>query len=308
MYFHRRPLSSDPFQKLGIKRSVYHSFFKKGTGLGFDMYVANGKENYEPPLTFKDAYLYTGNFFELQKGIIEADAVFDRSGGISFPPVEIGQKTLNSSEFKHLCHDKNLMGIRLGRFMPRSFVIKNQEELLSQLKSLEGAPLAVLKPAKGMQGKGILIDKPENLAHVVLEEKSEYVLQEFVDTSQGIPGITEGYHDLRIVVVNGKITLAHVRTPKEGSLLANVALGGSIEEVPLEKIPSFILSCVQEIQAVIDEEFDFPLYSIDFGIQAGSQPFVFELNDQIGFPSEKMNSSELFIENTLEALAKRASR
>ena len=200
------------------------------------------------------------------------------------------------------------MGIRLGRFMPRSFVIKNQEELLSQLKSLEGAPLAVLKPAKGMQGKGILIDKPENLAHVVLEENSEYVLQEFVDTSQGIPGITEGYHDLRIVVVNGKITLAHVRTPKEGSLLANVALGGSIEEVPLEKIPSFILSCVQEIQAVIDEEFDFPLYSIDFGIQAGSQPFVFELNDQIGFPSEKMNSSELFIENTIEALAKRASR
>jgi len=157
-----------------------------------------------------------------------------------------------------------------------------------------------------MQGKGIVIDSPEKLSTITLEEGVEYCLQEFIDTSKGIPGIVRGYHDLRIIIVDGEIVLCHVRTPKEGSLLANVAQGGSIREVPLEIIPSNILRRVADTQAHIDQRFDFPLYSIDFGIQ-NAIPFVFELNDQIGFPSEEMRH-ELFITNLIHSLRKRAQR
>jgi glutathione synthase/RimK-type ligase-like ATP-grasp enzyme len=305
MYFHKRPMSADPFTTFGKKRAVYHDFFRRGTALGFDMFIASGKEHYRHPLTFENAYRYDmGHFVEY--GPIEADAVYDRSGGMTFPPETIGMKTLNSIAFKRLCNDKNAMERVLGKFMPKNFPVMDQESLSAGIRSLGACPLAVLKPAKGMQGKGIVIDSPTNLSTITLEEGVGYCLQEFIDTSKGIPGIVSGYHDLRIIIVDGEIVLCHVRTPKEGSLLANVAQGGSIREVPLEIIPAVILRRVADIQARIDKQFDFPIYSIDFGIQ-NAVPFVFELNDQIGFPSEEMHH-EPFLTNLIQSLWKRAQR
>lgn len=307
MYFHKRKLGKDPFSTLGIKRSVYHDFFKRGMERGFDMYVASGKENYMKSLIFKNAYRYNGEFFEPTDGSLKMDAVFDRSGGMSFPPKDIGYKVLNNIYFKRLCNNKNETHKIIGEFMPKSARITNADELLEQLKLFSESSLAVLKPAKGMCGKGIIIDHPEKIARIHIEDRQEYVLQEFVDTSEGIPEIIGGYHDLRIVIADGKIVLSHVRIPREGSLLANVAQGGSIQEVPVKDIPKFIIDMIKKIQTRIDEKFDYPLYSIDLGIQDEIRLFVFELNDQIGFPSEQMEAKEEFLDNVLNSLERRAS-
>ena len=101
--------------------------------------------------------------------------------------------------------------------------------------------------------------------------------------------------------------MAHVRTPKDGGYLANVAQGGSIKEVELEKIPKPIMEVVLDIQKKIDDKFDNPIYSIDFGVMDG-KPYVFELNDQIGFPREDMASAKNFVSSLVEALAIRTQR
>lgn len=306
MYFRKRPLSRDPFETFGTKRSVYYQFFKQGVDFGFDMFVASGEENYEHPLRFKNTFIYESDHFVSHPEKINADAIFDRSGGVSFPPEEIGNKVLNCIEFKRLCNDKNAMKEFLGNSMPKSNCIRTQEDLLFHLDDYKEIPRVVLKPARGMQGKDIIIDSPQNIARTELKVTTEYTLQEFVDTSSGIPGITSTYHDLRVVIVNGEIVLSHVRTPKHGSLLANVAQGGSIREVLTKDLPDFIRDATRKIQSLIDEKYDFPLYSIDFGIQNKTTPFVFELNDQIGFPSEIMIGSDLFIQKILESLKKRS--
>lgn len=307
MYFHKRKLEKDPFSTFGIKRSVYHAFFKRGMERGFEMYIGNGKENYIDPMIFKESYRYNGEFFEPTHETLKMDAVFDRSGGMSFPTENIGKKVLNNISFKKLCNNKNETQKFIGEFMPASARISNQKELVAQLKSFSDSQMVVLKPASGMQGKGIIIDYPEKIATVDIEEGREYILQEFVDTASGIPGIIDGHHDLRVVIVNGEIVLSHVRAPKAGSLLANVAQGGSIKEVHVGDIPQFILDMVGEIKARIDEKFDYPLYSIDLGVQNGKEPFVFELNDQIGFPSEKMEAKARFIDSALDSLERLAS-
>lgn len=306
MYFRKRPLSRDPFETFGTKRSVYYQFFKQGVDLGFDMFIASGEENYEHPLRFKNTFTYESDHFVSHPEKIDADAIFDRSGGISFPPEKIGNKVLNCIEFKRLCNDKNAMKEFLGDSMPKSNCIRTREDLLSCLEGYKEVPRVALKPARGMQGKDIIIDSPKNIARIKLRAATEYTLQEFIDTSSGIPGITSTYHDLRVVIANGEIVLSHVRTPKNGSLLANVAQGGSIQEVLVKDIPSFIRDATQKIQTLIDKKYDFPLYSIDFGIQNKTTPFVFELNDQIGFPSEIMIGSDLFIQKILESLKKRS--
>jgi glutathione synthase/RimK-type ligase-like ATP-grasp enzyme len=158
-----------------------------------------------------------------------------------------------------------------------------------------------------MCGQGIIIDYPENIAQADIQDDQEYILQEFVDTSGGIPGVIAGHHDLRVVIASGEIVLSHVRTPKEGSLLANVAQGGSIKEVAVKDIPESIITVVKKIQALIDKRFDYPLYSIDLGIQHKETAFVFELNDQIGFPSEDMSAKKEFLDKILDSLEHRAS-
>lgn len=307
MYFHKRKLGKYPFSDFGLKRNVYHDFFKRGMARGFDMFIASGKENYTGPVIFKNAYRYNGDFFEPAAESLKVDAVFDRSGGMSFPTESISHKVLNNIYFKRLCNNKNETKKIIGKFMPKSVRIENKNELLEQLKSFPKTSLFVLKPAKGMCGKGIVIDYPEKIEQEILKDNHEYILQEFINTSAGIPGIIKGHHDLRIVIVNGKIILSHVRAPKNGSLLANVAQGGSIKEVPIKDIPKFIIDTVKKIQLLIDEKFDYPLYSIDLGIQDEKELFVFELNDQIGFPSEHMTAAGEFLEHTLDSLERRAS-
>jgi len=305
MYFLKRPLDKDPFSTFGKKREVYHSFFREGSRLGFHMFVASGKENYEAPMMFKNVFEYADGIF-LPAGTIHADAIFDRSGGLSFPREGFDSNILNTIAFKRLCNDKNATYGILSDCMPKNFTIHNENDLSFALGSFGNGDIVVFKPSNGMQGKGIIIGPVSEIRSVTLEPEKEYSLQEFIDTSFGIPGIVAGEHDLRVIIANGTIVLSHVRTPKHGSLLANVAQGGSIREIPVRDIPRSVLDTVRLVQERIDSVFGFPLYSIDFGLRDGNHPFIFELNDQIGFPSEQMTYAP-FIETVLESLRKRCT-
>jgi glutathione synthase/RimK-type ligase-like ATP-grasp enzyme len=306
MYFRKKKRGKDPFATFGVKRSVYYYFFKLGSQLGFDMLIASGKDGHLENLQFKNLLRYRDGSFSKKSGEIQATAVLDRSGGLSFPPKAIGKRILNCLEFKKLCCDKNLTYAAIGKFMPQNFEISNKKELRKYLKKFNPTSLAVLKPARGMCGKDILIQKPDELSAAKLIPGKKYVLQEFIDTSDGISGITKGRHDLRIIIVEGRPVLAHVRTPKKGNLLANVAQGGKIKEIPLKKIPAQVLKTAKNIQKIIDKKYFYPLYSIDFGLDKKGKPFVFELNDQIGFPREDMPGAKNFIEALVLSLRKRA--
>ena len=299
-YRKRKPDEARFFDRLGKKSGVYKYYFKRGTDLGFNMYFVSGIERYLGNMKFKNPLFFDGKRFVYKHKLATADAVFDRSGGVKFPPANISGKTLNSIAFKKICWNKLRTYELLGEFMPKSYAVRSQEDLLKNLKQFPHNFLAVLKPARGLGGKGIIIEKRDELKKRKLSKKL-FILQEFVDTSSGINKIVNGKHDLRIAIADGKIVLAHVRTPKPGSLLANVAQGGSIKEVPLGMIPKNVLRIVRAAQNKIDEKFNYPLYSIDFGL-AKNKVFIFEINDQIGFPTKEMKNAKGFVNQTLKSL------
>lgn len=307
MYFRKRKCDKDPFATFGVKRKIYYYFFEFGKRQGFDMFIASGKDGHLGNLKFKNILHYKNGSFAKHAGVVSAATVFDRSGGLFFPPMGTGKHVINCIEFKKLCGDKNLIYAAIGKFMPKNFEIAGRKDLLKYLKKFDSDSLVVLKPARGMCGKDILIKKPVELSRTKLLPGKKYVLQEFVDTSAGIKDIAKSRHDLRVVIVEGKPVLATIRTPKKGSLLANVAQGGKIKEIPLKKIPSRVLKTVKKIQKIIDKKYFFPLYSIDFGVDVDGTPLVFELNDQIGFPRESMRGAKNFIKAMVLSLKKRAS-
>ena len=94
--------------------------------------------------------------------------------------------------------------------------------------------MVVLKPLSESGGKNVRIAKKRS-AFPKIKIGQDYIVQEFIDSSKGIPGLTEGAHDLRVVLVNEKIIYSHIRKPKTNCLLANVALGGTISPVPSKK-------------------------------------------------------------------------
>ncbi len=305
VYFGKEKNSTDPFGGFGAKRKVYYELFDCGSKIGLEMYVSSGRPAYKGGLFFGNLLKFEkGKFIECQ-GVIEADAVYDRSGGLAFPSDEISDKVLNSASFKKLCADKNATHETLGNLMPKSIKIQSTAVLEKELAKFPSDKMAVLKPASDFGGKGIFIDYPEKLKKVTIER--DYVLQEFVDTSKGIKGLVDGLHDLRVVIVEGNIVFAHVRTPKEGSLLANVAQGGGIFEIGLEMIPEYVMNSVRKVQDIIDDKYNKPLYSVDFGI-SNDRAYVFELNDQIGFPNENMHSRKKFICNIAKSLKRLAAK
>lgn len=305
MYFKKDLAPENPFAEFERKKTVYQSFFAEGTKQGHQMYLASRAASYQGGLVFANACLYRGSSFIANPCTVKTDAVYDRSADPAFPPENLSKKVLNCARFKKLCDSKNLMYQLLEEYMPKTFPIKDKKDFHNALNFFPSNALAVLKPSKGLGGKGIVIGTPSQLKTVPLKEGGEYSLQEFIDTSRGISGIAEGRHDLRVAIVEGKIVFSHVRTPKQGSYLANVSQGGSLQEVLLENIPSQIIEMTKKVQSIIDPAFHYPVYSIDFGIMK-DRPYVFEINDRIGFPSEDMQNAPRFITALLQSLLLRA--
>ena len=303
MFFGKKRKEPDPFWDFGNKRSVYYDFFEKGRRLGLRTFLANGKESYKEGLIFKNVLEYKGNkVFEKNKKEIRADVVYDRSGGIFFPSKNISPKVLNGIEFKKLCADKFKMYEFLGEnYMKKTYLIENNKRLKEILRDLKPGSRYFLKPKNGLGGKGIFFGYRRELLKIELDKDTGYVLQEFVDTSSGIKGIVEGFHDLRVVFVNGEIVWSHVRSPRKGSFLSNVSQGGTIVEIDTRSIPKKILEKSKLIQKRIEKKYGKVIFSIDFGVEGG-EPFVFELNDQIGFPTEKMKSKKLFLDELYDLL------
>lgn len=309
-YGKEKDFRKDPFEDKGDKRAVYYYFFQRGNRLGFDMYLVMGRKKYLSGLKFDKPLFFNPDKekFEVFDKTIKADAVLDRSGGTAFPPSRIGTKVLDNRKFKLICWNKILMYKYLNGFSPSSYGVKNLGEMKKNLKFFKENQLAVLKPARGLKGRDVQINYPSKLLQIKdIDYSKDWVLQKFVDTSGGIKGLTKGKHDLRIVVVNGEIVFSHVRQPLPTCNIANVAQGGSIKEIPINKIPKRIIKKAKKLQKKIDADFDKPLYSMDFGVQ-DEKPFIFEINDTIGFPSAKMKCYKKFINSVLEALSIRAMR
>ena len=149
-----------------------------------------------------------------------------------------------------------------------------------------GAPklrstIVAAKPPVGACGRGVVIAPRGELPAQVTEYP--LLVQAFIDTSRGIPGLVESTHDLRVVVVGGIVALACVRTPPEGSLVANLDRGGSIRLLDVEGLPSDVFAIVEEVDHSLSR-FPERVYSIDMGLHEEREWKIIELNAPPGMP------------------------
>lgn len=252
---------------------IKNGYFKQGWKL------VNGK--------LKEA---TGERYENGEAI-HADLIFNRDDKNTIPVI-YDCNIINHPEFDQLCLDKAKTFETLPEISPKTVLINSYKEYLEKTKKWDMKPedLIVLKKNFESEGRGTFVRPVSSITKSLFHEWSDVIAQEFLDSSVGIPGITNGLHDLRIRVVNGKPINAFLRTPKKGSYVANLTQGGKGVPISLEDVPTETMNLVHKIDKKIKKYFPI-VYAADF-INSDKGFKLLELNSRPGL--EDASSSSKF--------------
>ncbi len=288
-----------PLSHIIQKLPVYMRLLELIKVKGWGAYILT-KKTYQGGGIFAGGWVFDGGKFTLIRGALKIDLVYDRSAGIDFPPEgDDSVIWVNRRDFKILAWDKWKGYQTIGKYMPETLLIENEEEVLSVVSKIK-SDWVVLKPYNGLKGLGVFIGAKQKARGFKFDPKyKKYIAQEFVDTSGGVPKVTPGMHDLRVAIINGNPVWSHVRVPPKNSYKANAASGGILTEIGLNAIPDSIMEIVSKISKKFLEQYDNPIYSLDFGIGKDRKPYIFEINDQIGFPKWEMKNRDNFLHGLL---------
>ncbi len=264
-----------PFRR-EVLNLAYANFAKIGKKFGFEVIFAKFNN-------LKGAKINKYWFFDkkwvLSNKKVNPDLFFDK--------FELGKKQtilkkklskksilINNYNLEIFCKDKFAQSEEFSNFITKTYFVKNKKQFLMSIKKLKSERL-ILKPRFGLGGVGIKIFDKNNLPNF---SRGEYVIQEFLDSSKGIPKTkVKNIHDLRCVVLNGKIMYSFVRV-SQGGLMANINQGGKMVTIPIPKK-------IKKLVKLIDKhmkKFGFRLYSTDFFF-ANGRFYLIEINSKPGF-------------------------
>lgn len=241
---------------------------------------------------FRDSWEFVRGEWR-HSGPIKPDLIYDRTKGRSSndearQTIISRYPFIDDPAFTRFANDKYATSQKLPQHFKPYQKFSDHEEFLTFLTSFTGERL-VIKPVVGSGGQGVHIVSKEEAAH--LELTFPIIVQEFIDSSRGIPGITNTYHDLRMVFIGEELVYNYVRTPKEGSLLANIAQGGNMTIVPTEKLPDSLRPIIDDTAALF-AEFSQKTYTIDVMFDDAGHPWIIEYNTMPGmfFPPEEVET------------------
>lgn len=254
----------------------YRDFTQYCAQSGLDLVIVRGG-SYLGNMSFRTGWRFVGDDLVESAQPIAVDLIYNKElehDLITNP----GDLVINDPVFDKIGRDKWLTSQAFPDLCPLTFQIdtQNWRDVIARINS----DRVVLKPISGNEGRGIIIEQRTDLDFPGLALTVPYIAQEFIDSSNGIPGLCTGLHDLRIVLFGGAPKLAYIRQPKPGSLLANVAQGGSVTMAELDKVPPSVLDYVRRIDTYY-AQYPYRIYSADFFFQ-GDRPYLIEINTRPG--------------------------
>lgn len=220
---------------------------------------------------------------------VRADLVYNKGNFADIYDVAV----LNPPHVHATTSNKQATYAIFGPYQPLSQLCNNLSDVTVALHNIPGE-LVVLKQLTGNGGHGVLIRKREDIDLTATNSILAFPLlvQEFLDTEAGIPGMVRGVHDLRIKIGGGEIWGGTLRTPAPGELRANVAQGGTERHLFPEEIPKDAVAISREI----DQYFaDYPrYYSIDLARTKSGWKLI-ELNSKPGLSPTDLSSQAAYI-------------
>lgn len=273
--------------------TAYRELAEKIAEKGARLVIVRAMESYKGNGVFSGYWVFGNGEFTRINEDIKPDLVYNKGHFIFRDDDSL--PIMNHRELDGICLDKRKTFAAFSEHCPLTKEVHSKEEALDFLEKVSTA-FAVAKPIDGEEGKGVIIMRKNELADHI--PSYPYLMQEFVDTSGGVPGITDGMHDLRLTLINGDVGNSFLRIPAKGKMVSNLAQGGSKQEVPVDLIPSECLS----LAATIDERFKKygkRVYSVDMGRDVSGKWFIIELNSQPGVTCRSEGPLSINFQNKL---------
>ncbi len=259
--------------------TAYSELSETISARGAQMYITRGQSTYLGNGLFSRSWVIEeGNLRET--GPVTVEVIFDKGRFNSDGTIPV----FNNKKIQDYCDDKWMMYQHLSHHCPKTFYAENSTQLQPIISQIS-TEYVVFKPRVGAGGDGVVIEKKAYFSHTSLSLKFPAIISEFIDTSDGIPGIVEGMHDLRVAIFDGELLYSYVRTPPNGSLLANVAKGGTFAMVNIKRLPQEILNIITSIDTEI-KDVGHRFYTVDFG-WTSEGPKIIEMNSFIGLLPNK---------------------
>ncbi len=283
---------SQPFKNKDYQYSYeyFYSLCKKNE---IQMYRASYQWYDYDENIFKYAWIFEGKGGKWKKVYnISPDIIYDKTKAraeVYYKKELISEKYnfINNLNFTRIIDDKFITSLFFEKWSKRSWIAESNSDLKNILPKITTNKV-VIKPVSESGGKDIWITDKKNVLEKIKVSQS-CIVQDFIDSSDGIPGVSRGMHDLRLVFINNEIIYAYIREPQKGSFLANLAQGGSLKIVPLKKLPKVLKPIIKHASDIF-QTFRPKIYSIDFMFDKNGKPWVVELNSMPGLyftPSEK---------------------
>lgn len=227
---------------------------------------------------FDRAWTWDGKKWRKIRKRIKADLYYDKvSMMYEYLPFkkEFGEENMviNPMELDMLASDKLLTNVLFKDIVPATYAVSTQKELRDGLAKIRTRK-AVLKPRMGYGGHGIIIEPKSKLKN--RRPRVSSILQPYIDTSAGIPGLFNTTHDLRVNVAGTKPVMTYIRTVAPGTELCNISQGGGIVFLPVSKLPKSVKPLLKQISKTF-EMFPYKFYGADFFFENG-KPYLVELN------------------------------
>jgi len=263
------------------KRSkAYKQFFKMGADRGMKMVWSSTK--YFNGSHFTKYFCLDGTKWKMYKKPLKAHFILDKSYAttdiIKKQQMAVQVPYLDPIQMQLLVNDKFLTEAAFPGLIHPGIIVRTQDELKEGLKKIKTREV-VVKPLASSGGRDIAILSKSKMAKFKI--KDTMLLQEFIDSSKGVPGLYKGIHDFRLLFLSNKLIHAYIRTCAPNSKMCNVTLGAGRVIVPLNKVPTKMLKIAKEFQKRF-AQFHNSFYSIDFIYRNGVTPIVIEINIKPG--------------------------
>lgn len=279
IYFSGPGFDDPPFHNSDY-RKAYHDLAGMLTDRGATCVIVRGANTFLGAGTFSRCWQFRDGAFHAHPDPVTVDVLYNK--GEAFP-ADDDTRMINAPALDALCRHKERTIAAFPEYFPASRLVQSSRELAAALDALHG-DILVSKPTDSWGGQGVYVGPRGGVAQGITTYPA--LVQEFIDTSAGIPGIVDGTHDLRILMIGGRVALCYVRVPPSGSTVANVAQGGNIILVPDDQIPAASLAIAMSIDAKL-AHFGRRVYSVDMGLHQQRAWKLFELNPQPGLTSFK---------------------
>lgn len=263
-------------------KKEYEQLFTLGRKRGLN-FVWTGIKNFKRSRFCGYAY-FTGKEWKKAEACFAPDYIIDKS---FFKYSRMKKKSrfaqaaayLNPVQLQMIASDKMLTHMIFPDFTPEAYLVHTREEMKRFLKKIKTERVVVKSPY-GFGGKAVRIVTKDSAKRMKLVEPT--IVQEFIDSSKGIPGLIKGIHDLRLIFLGNKFVLGVIRTPPEGKLMSNLAQGGEAHFLQYSDIPDKVKQMARKITKTISI-FPNTLYTIDFMYGNGRKPYLIEMNNNPGF-------------------------